>query len=241
MVLPIFFWYHDGMYRGNRIAGKRCFRLLAASALLLFGLAVPGRAADYSVPAWATSHVSSAMCRGSKMHLVATGSVAVAYERAYVVLMGSNILERVEASYRRELAAGAKTNLVVIPLGTNGHYTVVWKDDPADVRDLWRKTDTNNFFEGGYVITGERSFGAFETVMNIRVQRTETGQAGFRADVLIYPHNGLIRFIFKNLLSVEDYFRDTMVEMSAEIERVCTRLCQANDDSAAAAAPHARK
>ena len=228
MVLPIFFWYHDGMYRGNRIVGRRRFHLLAATVLLFVGLSVPVYADDYSMPAWATSQVSSAMCRGSKIHLVATGSVVVAYERVYAVLMGSNILERVAASDRRELAAGAKTNLVVIPLGTNGHYTVVWKGDPADVRDLWRKTDTNNFFEGGYVITGERYFGAFETVMNIRVQRMETGQASFRADVLIYPHNGLIRFIFKNLLSVEDYFRGTMVEMSAEIERVCTRLCQSD-------------
>jgi len=229
------------MYRGNRIAGRRRFRLLAATALLFVGVAGLGRADDYPMPAWATSHVSSAMCRGSKMHLVATGNVAVAYERAYVVLMGSNILERVAASYRRELAAGAKTNLMVIPLGTNGHYTVVWKGEPADVRDLWRKTDTNSFFEGGYVITGKRFFGAFETVMNIRVQRTETGQANFRADVLIYPHNGLIRFVFNNLLSVEDYFRDTMVEMSAEIERICTKLCQANDDPATAAAPPARR
>lgn len=231
MVLPIFFWYNDRMHRGSRIVGRRRFRFVAATALLFAGLAVSGRAADYPLPAWATSHVSSAMCRGSKVHLVATGSVAVAYERAYVVLMGSNILERVAASYQRELAAGAKTNLMVIPLDRNGHYTVLWKGDSADVRDLWRKTDTNSFFEGGYVITGERYFGSFETVMNVRVQRTNTGQASFRADVLIYPHNGLIRFIFNNLLSVEDYFRDTMADMSAEITRVCTRLCQSNDGS----------
>ena len=216
------------------LAGRT--RLLAAGVgvLLLAGMTWADSADAFVVPTWATSQVSSAMCKGSTLHLVATGCVAVAYERVYTVLMAPTILEDVAAAYQRELPAGAKPDLVVIPLGSNGHYTVVWKGDPADVRDVWRQTDTNNFFEGGYIITGRRYFGAFETVMNLHLQRSAAGQADFRADVLIYPHNGLIRFIFSNLLSVEDYFRTTMDEMSAEIRHICTSLCQANTVPAAA-------
>ena len=213
-------------------------RVLAAAGTLLAAFAGPGRAANDPLPAWSTSHVSAAMCKGSTMHLVATGCVAVAYERTYAVLMRKSILEDVQAAYLRKLPAGAKTHLVITPIGRNGRYRVDWQDEPADVRDVWRATDTNRFFEGGYIITGTRYFGAFETVMNIRVQRTDTGQAGFRADVIVYPHNGLIRFVFKNLLSVESYFRKTMDEMSAQIKRVCTDLCQ--PDAVPAAAPDTR-
>jgi hypothetical protein len=207
------------------------FRRRPGMAMAAFVLAVgaavcPGFTAEYPIPSWATSQVSSAMCRGSRMHLVAPGTVAVAYTRAYDVLMGSNLLERVAAAYLRDLPPGAKTNLVITPVGTNGRYLVDWLGDRADVRDFWRNTDTNTFFEGGYVMTGERYFGKFESVMNVRVTPTTNGEAFFRADALIYPHNGLIRFIFKNLLSVERYFRQTMIELSAEITRVCTTLCK---------------
>ena len=229
--------YNACMRKGILIFGTPRLRVLAANTLLFAILALPGLADEYSLPDWSTSHVSSAMCEGSKMHLVATGVVAVAFERTYLVLMDTNVLERVEAAYCRELPAGAKTNLMVTPLDTNGHYTVNWKDEQADVRDVWRGTDTNSYFEGGYVITGKRFFGSFETVMAVRVERTETGQARFRADVLVYPHNGLIRFLFSNVLSVEDYFRATMIEMSAEIKRVCTSLCQSNNAPATATAP----
>lgn len=160
------------------------------------------------------------------MHLVATGDVAVAYERAYAVLTDKSVLEKVADAYLRNLPAGAKTNLVISATGTNGLYVVDWKDERADVRDVWRNTDTNNFFEGGFAMNGKRYFGVFEAVMNIRAKRMPDGQVRYRADVFIYPHNGLIRFIFSNLLSVEDYFRETMIEMSAEIKRVCINLCQ---------------
>jgi len=208
-----------------------------ASVLLLAGVALSGEDVEVPVSAWATSRVSSAMCNGSKLHLVATGEVAVAYERAYVVLMHTNILMDVASAYLREQPSGAKPKLAITPLDSNGHYTVNWKKEQSDVRDVWRKTDTNSFFEGGFIITGVRFFGAFETVMNVHVQRLGNGLTGFRADVLIYPHNGLIRFIFSNLLSVESYFRDTMDEMSVDIERVCTDLCLSNQAPAAATAP----
>ena len=216
-------------------AGRSRLLAVGLGVLLLAGMTLAGSSDAFAVPAWATSQVSSAMCKGSIMHLVATGCVAAAYERVYTVLMAPKILEDVAAAYQRELPAGAKSNLVVTPMGSNGRYTVDWKGERADVRDVWRQTDTNNFFEGGYIITGRRSFGSFETVMNLHLQRSAAGQADFRADVLIYPHNGLIRFIFNNLLSVEAYFRTTMDEMSADIRRVCTSLCQANTVPTAAA------
>jgi hypothetical protein len=225
------------------LSTARWFRLcvMAGGVLPIMGVTLPGLAQDYPMPAWAVPHVSAAMCMGSKLHLVATGGLDVAYERAYVVLMNTNILAEVQAAYLRELAAGAKTNLVITPFGTNGHYWVDWNNERADVFDVGRRTDTNNFFEGGYIVTGTRYFGAFETVINIRVQRIETGQASFRGDVLIYPHNGLIRFLFSNVFSVESYFRNTMIDMSAEIKRVCTSLCQSNNAPAAASSPAARK
>lgn len=192
------------------------------------------------MPAWATSHVTTAMCRGSKMHLVATGDMAVAYERAYAVLMDTRILEKVAAAYLRDLPAGTKTNLVITPAGTNGLYLVDWQDERADVHDIWRNTDADRFFEGGFLIAGRRPFGKFESVMNLRVMRTDAGQARFQADVFIYPHNGLVRFVFKNLFSVERYFRDTMVDMSAELKRVCTTLCQAPTLQQPSQPPHPR-
>ena len=103
--------------------------------------------------------------------------------------------------------------------------------------DVWRATEADQSFDGGFVITGARFFGSFETVMNVHLQRTESGQASFRADVLIYPHNGLIRFIFNNLLSVEGYFRKTMVDMSAEMKRICTSLCLSSPVPAQAVSP----
>lgn len=188
------------------------------------------------MPDWSTSYVSTAMCEGSRLHLVATGEISVAYARVYGALMLSNMLENVQAVYLHELPAGAKTNLLITPQGGRGHFRVEWNGEPADVRDVWRQTDTNNFFEGGFVIIGERFFGSFETVMNIHIQRMEDDHASFRADVLIYPHNGVIRFIFSNVLSVESYFRRTMQDMSAEMKRLCTSLAQ-QDVAPAPAAP----
>ena len=193
------------------------------------------------MPAWAASHVSSAMCEGSQMHLVVTGNVAVAYERAYAVLTVSNVLENVGTSYIRTLPAGAKTNLMIAPVGTNGQYLVFWQGDRGDVRDVWHRTDTNTFFEYGYVITGERFFGSFETIMDVRVLRADNGQTDFRADLLVYPHNGFVRFIFNNLVSVERYFRDTTDRMSAEVARICGDLCQSNDVAAVATSPGPHK
>jgi hypothetical protein len=212
-------------------------RAIAGFALLLTSLASAGQTEDFAMPAWATAHVSSAMCQGSQMHLVVTGNVAVAYERAYAVLTVSNVLENVGASYIRTLPAGAKTNMVIIPTATNREYTVIWQNDRGDVRDVWHRTDTNTFFEYGYVITGERFFGAFETIMDVHVLRTGNGQTAFRADLLVYPHNGIVRFIFSNLISVERYFRDTTDRMSAEVARVCGDLCQSNDVAAAVQKP----
>lgn len=175
------------------------------------------------------------------MHLVSTGGVAVAYEHVYATLMRTNILENVQAVYLRDLPVGTRTNLVITPAGTGGCYHVEWQGERAEVHDVRRATDTNTYFEGGYIITGKRGFGSFETVMNIRVQRTGVGQASFRVDALVYPHNGFIRFLFRNLLSVDDYFRDTMINMSAQFKRICTNLCLSNDVPTAATGPDQRQ
>jgi len=211
------------------------FRFWALGLLLLPMFSAPLQAAGYSMPGWATSQVSSAMCQGSRMHLVATGSVAVAYERAYRSLLVPDLMLRVEAAYQRGLTPGTPTNLAItaVPPDANRYY-VDWLGDRADVREVWRATDTNTFFEGGYIGTGERFFGAFEAVVNIRVQRLPDGNTGFRADALVYPHNGIIRFVFQNLLSVESYFHDTMVEMSAEIARLCIEICRMDNPATAA-------
>ena len=166
------------------------------------------------------------MCEGSRMHLLTTGMVAVAYEQVYAALMRTNILKDVERAYLRELPAGAKTNMTITALHAKGLYAVDWKDERAEVWDVWRQSDTNSF-RGGFIITGERFFGSFETVMTIFVQRAPGGQARFQVDVLVYPHNGLVRFLFNNVFSVEDYFRDVLIEMSDEIKRLCTNLCRA--------------
>ena len=210
-------------------------RLVAMGVVLGLAGRVGAAATDgFPLPAWSVSQVSSAMSKGHPLHLVATGEVAVAYERVYTALMRTNVLLDVASTYLHDLPAGAKTNLLITPLPTPGHYTVSWNGERADVFDLWRQTDTNTYFEGGFIITGKRYFGAFESVLNLRLRRTESGQAGFRADVLVYPHNGLIRFIFNNLLSVEDYFRRTVNEMGAEIRRLCTSLCRAHTGPAVA-------
>ena len=196
-------------------------------AFLHLGFATAARADEETpLPAWSTSLVSSAMCDGSKIHLVVTGTVAVAFDRARAVLLTPDILEKIEAMYRRELPPGEPGKLEVTRLETNGHYRVRWKTDLADVRDVWRATDTNRFFAGGYVITGERFFGSFETVMAVRVDRTPENQATFRADILVYPHNGFIRFLFSTVISVEGYFRRTTAELSAEFQRICANLCR---------------
>ena len=205
---------------------RRINSFLLAAALLL-GIAAAARADEETpLPAWSTSLVSSAMCDGSKIHLVVTGTVAVAFDRACAVLLKPDILEKIEALYRRELPPGEPGKLEVTRLETNGHYRVRWKTDLADVRDVWRATDTTRFFEGGYVLTSERFFGSFETVLVVRVMRTPEDQASFRADILVYPHNGFIRFLFSTVLSVESHFRRTTAELSAEFQRICTSLCR---------------
>ncbi len=208
----IFAWF--GLCRWRR----------AVWLLVAWGGPILSWATGVPVPAWATSSVSSAMCQGSKLHLVATGEVAVAYERVYGALMHSNVLDEIASVYLHELPAGEKPSLVVTPREGRGRYAVDWQQKRADVQDVWRHTDTNSFFEGGYVMTGRRYFGTFETVLVVHVQRTPTGHANFRADVLIYPHNGLLRYSVTHLLPVDAYFRRTMQEMGAKIRHICTVL-----------------
>lgn len=152
------------------------------------------------------------------------GSVTGAFERAYAVLVSTNALERVQQAYAAQLPEGETPEFEVM-LASEGRYYYVNKDaERCDIRELWRETDTNSWFRTAFYVTGERTFGRFESLIYMDVRRGEGPEPGevlhYTTDVRVWPHGAVVRVFLRYMPGVELYFRRKTAEMRGIVTSV---------------------
>lgn len=153
-----------------------------------------------------------------------SGSITGAFERAYAVLLATNVLERVQQSYAAQLPEGEEPEFEVMPAGEGRYYYVNKDAERCDIRELWRETDTNSWFRPAFYVTGERTFGRFESLIYMDVQRGEGEAPGdvlhYTTDVRVWPHGAVVRVFLRYMPGVELYFRRKTAEMRGIITTV---------------------
>jgi hypothetical protein len=196
------------------IAGLGCAAVLAAS----------GEAPPHAAPTDADELRISA-CR--TIDVPVEGCVTGSLAKAFAVLRETNLLDQVQAAYAAQLPASERPEFVVQSTAP-GRYHYVNKDgERCDIRELWRRTDTNSWIEVAFHVQGERRFGTFESLIYLTVSGTTAGPTGvlhYAAKVRAWPHQTWARLLLRYLPGVELYFRMKTAEMRGVITRVFTRL-----------------
>jgi hypothetical protein len=155
------------------------------------------------------------------------GCVTGSFAKAYAVLQETNLLISVQQAYAAQLPPGEKPEFEVhseVP----GHYYYVNKDDErCDIRELWRQTDSNQWFEVAFHVRGERTFGPFESLIYLTLARESAATPDvlhYTADIRAWPHAMWARFLLRVLPGVECYFRMKTAEMQSLVTRIFARL-----------------
>jgi hypothetical protein len=158
------------------------------------------------------------------LRIPVAGAITGAFDKAYAVLQTSNVLERVQQAYAANLPAGQKPEFQVMSAGPGRYYYVNKDDERCDIREIWRETDSNTWFRCAFHVTGERTFGTFETLLYMTVAQQTPEALAYDADIRVWPHGAVIRFILRCLPGVERYFREKTAEMRTTISGVFARL-----------------
>ena len=155
------------------------------------------------------------------------GCVTGSFEKANAVLREINLLDRVQTAYAAQLPSGQKPDFVVHSTGKGQYFYVSKDDERCDIRELWRKTDTNTWFEAAFHVRGGRVCGSFESLVYLTVARegtTDPEVLRYSADVRVWPHQAWARFLVHYLPGVESYFRLKTTEMRSIMARVFTTI-----------------
>jgi len=155
------------------------------------------------------------------------GCITGSFSKAYGVLQASNLLERVEQAYAMQLPAGQNPEFHVMSQGAGLYYYVNKDGERCDIREVWRRTDTNAQFSCAFYVQGERAFGRFESLIVMKVaarpdKRPEV--LTYEADIRVWPHGAVVRVFLRYMPGVERYFKNKTVEMRRIIASVFTRL-----------------
>ena len=155
------------------------------------------------------------------------GCVTGSFIKANAVLREVNLLDMVQTAYASQLPSGQKPAFVVKSTGKGQYFYISKEDERCDIRELWRLTDTNTWFQAAFHIHGGQICGAFDSLVYLTVSRegvTSPEVLNYSADVRVWPHRAWARFLVRYLPGVECYFRMKTAEMRGIITRVFTCL-----------------
>lgn len=155
------------------------------------------------------------------------GCITGSFSKAYGVLQDSNLLERVEHAYANQLPAGQKPEFHVMSQGAGLYYYVNKNGERCDIREVWRRTDTNTQFCCAFYVQGERAFGRFESLIVMKVAARPAAlpeMLAYEVDIRVWPHGAVVRVFLRYMPGVERYFQNKTVEMRGIISGIFTRL-----------------
>jgi len=158
------------------------------------------------------------------------GCVTASFERAYGVLQEANLLDKIQTTYAAQLPSGQKPPFVVHTTGKGQYFYVDKNNERCDICELWRKTDTNTWFQAAFHVSGKRPFGSFESLIYLTVARQPSASPEvlhYSADVRAWPQLSVARFLIRYLPGIDCYFRAKTSEMRGIITRVFTGIVSA--------------
>lgn len=158
------------------------------------------------------------------------GCVTGSFAKAFAVLRETNLLDRIQSAYATQLPPGQKPEFVVHSVAPGRYYYVNKDNERCDLRELWRQTDSNGWFQVAFHVRGERAFGSFESLIYLTVAHNAAAPPdvlNYTADVRAWPHAAWARILVRVLPGVELYFRLKTAEMRGIIMRVFARLVSA--------------
>lgn len=160
------------------------------------------------------------------------GCITASFINVYAILQSTNLLERIQQAYEAQLPHGEKPEFTVQSEGTGRYFYVNKDNERCDIRELWRATDTTTTFQCSFYVKGKRSFGTFESLIQIHVKRASSVPVEtlwYATDIRIRPQCALVRFFFRNLPGIEYYFRKKAAEMKTIISSVILDLASVKE------------
>jgi len=161
------------------------------------------------------------------LRIPVSGCITGSFDKAYSVLLSSNLLDKVQQAYAAQLPPGKRPEFEVWSAGQGLYYYVNKDDERCDIRELWRTTDTNTTVRCAFHVAGERTFGKFESLIYMTVSRNAEVSVevlNYEADVRVWPHGAIVRLVLRYMPGVELYFRKKTAEMRGIISAVFIRL-----------------
>ena len=155
------------------------------------------------------------------------GCVTASFERAYGVLQDATLLDKVQTTYAAPLPSGQKPPFVVHTTGQGQYFYVDKNNERCDICELWRRTDTNTWFQAAFHVRGKRAFGTFESLIYLTVARQPSATPEvlhYSADVRAWPQLSVARFLIRYLPGIDCYFRAKTSEMRGIITSVFTGM-----------------
>jgi len=171
------------------------------------------------------------------LRLPVEGCITGSFVKAYGVLQASNLLERVEQAYATQLPVGQKPEFHVMSQGAGRYYYVNKVGERCDIREVWRRTDTNTQFSCAFYVQGERAFGRFESLIIMKAAARPAMRPemlAYEADIRVWPHGAVVRVFLRYMPGVERYFQNKTVEMRGIISGIFTRLAGSEAEAAGA-------
>ena len=197
---------------------------------LIAGLALTAAAAVYAaVPSYLvpTGADEARILKEHTINIPIEGCVTASFERAYGILQEADLLDKVQTTYAAQLPSGQTPKFVVHTTGKGQYFYVDKNNGRCDISELWRRTDTNTWFQAAFHVSGKRFFGNFESLIYLTVARQPSASPEvlhYSADVRAWPQLSVARFLIRYLPGIDCYFRAKTSEMRGIITSVFTGI-----------------
>lgn len=150
------------------------------------------------------------------------GTVEVPFRAARELFESDRILDLVQESYADMLPEGETPEFTVEAEGSNTWAYVNREGETSRIVELHRTFAGDGLGRLVYYAEGERFFGNFRAVIDIRVREAAPAASAYIVTVSAYPENALSRFFARHFGIAERYFnrktRD-ITALSAAISR----------------------
>jgi hypothetical protein len=159
----------------------------------------------------------------------AEGTAPVPFAQALAMLDRPDLLDAVQAAYTGMLPAGERPEFEVQTTGPGRYHYVNRSNQRSDITELLRGATADGASVLAFHVSGQRFFGAFESVLRVEARSTADGLTRYKVDVYAYPVSTVPRFLARHLRLVERYFHGKTRDMIPLVTRICTELCAAEE------------
>ncbi len=159
------------------------------------------------------------------IHVTLDDGIGVAYERALQLFEQPDILALVQEEYARQLEGEEEPEFVVQSDGPGSWSYENRKGQVSEIREIFRdlQPDASRLI---YYTRGERFFGWFRALTDVRIRPDpdQPGACRYDVDVYAYPEVAVARFFARHLGLVERYFNRKTGDVTELTVRICNGL-----------------